>query len=145
MKSKSLSQFHFIWIKKSQPFSFYLNQKISAIFIVSESKSLSHFHFIWIKKSQIFLFYLNQSLSRFHFIWIKKKQINRWTFDMCNSTGAIASKKGMSGEWGLWSTAYISMSKFRHKRVHWKKNKMLFELCERIMRQELCLSRKLEH
>ena len=66
--------------------SFYLNQKVSVIFILSELKDLSHFHFIWNKKSQSFLIYLNQkvsaiytlskskSLSHFHFIWIKKSQ-----------------------------------------------------------------------
>ena len=55
-----LKHYYLIWIKKSQPFLFYLNQKISAIFILSESKSLSHFHLIWIKKSQTFACYLNQ-------------------------------------------------------------------------------------
>ena len=33
--------FYFIWIKKSQLFLFYLNQKVSPIFILSETKSLS--------------------------------------------------------------------------------------------------------
>ena len=66
IKLKSPSHFHLIWIKKSQLFSFnlnqkvsaifiYLNQKVSAIFILSESKSLSHFHFIWIKKSSLLI------------------------------------------------------------------------------------------
>ena len=42
-ESKSLPHFHFIWIKKSQHFSFYLNQKVLQFFILSESKSLSNF------------------------------------------------------------------------------------------------------
>ena len=42
----SLSHFHFILIKKSHPFSFYLKQNVSPIFILSESKSVSHFLFI---------------------------------------------------------------------------------------------------
>ena len=40
------SRFYCILIKKTQTFSFHLNQKVSVIFILSESKSLSHFNLI---------------------------------------------------------------------------------------------------